>query len=296
MGRVLFGLTLVLCLAANPATRPIEHFVPSTPEQDAKANEQARKVAAEVETFLETDFTEISTEHFLIFTDWDKPEQRFLKDNCEAAYRTVAKQFNLKGSDKVFVGKMGVFMFVTKESFLKYAREYDEYPAGEDLIGYYSLHADGSGHLAMYRPVPERNTRTPPEQEWAYVMARELTKAFVDRYRTPEQLPVWLSEGIAEVVAQSLFPSPQRRFIARILSTHDDDYQFIFEANARPIKAFDPLVHTLTQMLIDIDRKKFVELVNAIKDGEDPEAALQGLFGYDYPAVVKAWKEHMGKR
>jgi len=275
---------------AGPATRPIDRFVKRTDEQNTKAIAQGKKVAAEVQKSLSLKFEELETAHFIIHTDWDKREHAFLKQASESACSTVARQFELSPKDSVFVGKLSIYMFSKKEDFRKYAREYDQYPAGDDLIGYYSAHGDGSGHLAIYKPEVDTQRQTPPLQQWAYVMTRELTRAFIDRYRSDANLPVWLSEGIAESVAQSVYPSSTIRYQAKVISQHDGDFDFIFKAEARPTKTFDPAVWSMTQMLISRDRRKFVQYIDALKDGEDPQNALEGIYGFNYEGFVKAWK------
>lgn len=280
----------LLTFAAGPATRPIDKFVRPTDEQNAKAIAQAKKVGADVQKSLTLKLEEFESAHFIIYTDWDKREHQFLKDACEASYTAVSKQFDIPSKENVFVGKLALYMFAKKEDFRKYAHTYDEYPAGDDLLGYYSVHADGSGHLAMYKPEADPQNQVSPKQQWAYVMTRELAKAFVDRYRSDAIMPVWLHEGIAESVAQSLFPSATIRYQAKVIANTDSDLDFIFKAEARPTKALDPAVWSMTQMLISRDRKKFIQYIDAIKDGEDPQNALQGIYGFDFAGFVKAWK------
>lgn len=291
-------LLIFLCLAAGPATRPVDQFIGSTSEQDAKADEQSRKVLVEVKKFLEVELFELETDHFLIFTNWDKSEHEFLRNAAEGAYRAVAKQFGLAAKDDVLVGKLSLYAFETREQFQKYAHEYDEYPADGMLIGYYSLHSDGSGHLAFVKPQPDpaNPNKGNPHVDFSRALVRELTKALLDRYRSGKQLPVWLSEGLAEVVSQGMFPDPQRKYQAHLLSQAGHDYETLFMSDARPVSALAPVQQTLVQMLIDADRGRFFELIRAIKDGEETEAALRGLYRFDYPGMVKAWKLYMAKK
>jgi hypothetical protein len=282
-------LALLILTGAAPATRPIDKFVKPTDEQNAKAIDRAKRLADDVEKSLDIELTDLETAHFLIFTDWEVREHAFLKTASESAYAAVAKQFELSPKDNVFVGKVSIYMFAGKEAFRKYAREYDQYPAGDDLIGYYSPHDDGSGHLAMYKPEIDPQRQNQPRQQWAYVMTRELSRAFVSRYRTDANLPVWLEEGIAESIAQSLFPSATIRYQARLFAQAGDAMENIFEAEARPTKAFDSAVWSMTQFLLT-DRKKFIRYVDAIKDGEDPQNSLQGIYGFDFPGFLKAWR------
>lgn len=91
-------------------------------------------------------------------------------------------------------------------------------------------------------------------------------------------------------MAKSLFPSATIRYQAKVIAQADSDYDFIFKAEVRPTKIFDPAVWSMTQMLVSRDRRKFITYIDALKDGEDPQNALQGIYGFDYAGFIKAWR------
>ena len=130
MRRFVFSIVLLLC-AAGPATRPIDKFVKSTDQQNAKAIEHAEKVADDVQKSLELKLKKLETPNFLIYTDWEPAEYPFLQSSCENAYALVGKNFDLAPKDSIFVGKLSVFVFAKKETFRKYSRDYDQFPAGD---------------------------------------------------------------------------------------------------------------------------------------------------------------------
>ena len=217
-------------LLSKPATRPtVVHasmrsqsgaplkYVKSTPEEDADAIATAKKVAASVSEAMKLNFTEVQTPHFIVFTDWDPREFDFLKTNLEDAYGAVSRQFNIPAKDNVFVGKLPVFMFKNHNDFMRYAQQFDDLPHSPNLLGYYASHGDGSGHMAMWKPgnqISGLQGRSAAEQ-WAYTLTHEFTHAFVDRYISNRRIPRWLNEGLAEVIAQTQFPQPSRRVVAR---------------------------------------------------------------------------------
>src|SRR4051794_34152953 len=233
----LFTLALLAAApATKPATRPTTRtrpsfsvdrspphakakYEPSTPEADAAAIDHARESSQHVQRELNLKLDEVQTAHFIVFTDWDPREFGFLKTNLEAAYAAVSRQFDIPVKENVFVGRLPVFMFARQRDFIRYAQKFDDIPPNDALQGYYGGNGRGTGHMAMWKPAVNENAgaaqRAAAERRWAYTLTHEFTHAFVDRYRNSHSIPRWLNEGIAEVIAQSQFPQPNRRVFAR---------------------------------------------------------------------------------
>jgi hypothetical protein len=278
---------------AARADSPTTRYIKSTTQQDAAALARARKVSADVQQHLGVRFAEVQTAHFIVFPDWDPREFGFLRSNLEAAYAAVAQQFEIPARENVFVGKLPVFMFAHLKDFEKYAVEYDDVPQTKGLRGYYAGRGDGSGHMAMWKPVAEGNgiPLALAEREWAYTLAHEFTHAFIDRYRSNRRIPRWMNEGIAEIVAQGLFPTPGRRTQARQLALHHDSLEPLFSDENIPGAEWYPAMQGLVQTLIARDRRGFLELFNAIKDGANPQDAMKRLYEWDNEALEKAWRD-----
>jgi len=310
-------IAIALCLLATapawaqrrPTTRPgaknvsISKYIKSTPEQDAAAMTQARDVAREVEKSLSVKFQEIETRHFLIFTDWPKADA-FLKTNLEGAYTVVSKQFDIPVTENVFVGKLPVFMFNRFEDFKKYAQEYDELGLDKEVLGYFAGHDNGGGHLAMWKPQVSSNAGTnndnqyhhDPVNQWAYTLTHEFTHAFVARYRSNRMIPTWLNEGIAEVIASSQFPRPAAIEHAKEFAAKNEPIDEVFEEDGFKGAGAYPVMRTLVETMIHKDRKAFLNMFDAIKDGTRPQIALKKFYGWDYAGLEKAWRREMLNR
>jgi hypothetical protein len=298
---------LVDNVLSKPATRPtIVHasmrptsaplkYVKSTPADDAAAIATAQKVGGAVGEAMKIKFQEVQTPHFIVFTDWDPREFTFLKTNLEDAYSAVSRQFDIPSRDNVFVGKLPVFMFMDQRDFMRYAQQFDDLPANRNLLGYYASHGDGSGHMAMWKPRQQVSgvQGRSAEEQWAYTLTHEFTHAFVDRYRSNRRIPRWLNEGLAEVIAQSQFPQPNRRTFALEMAQSDAPIDQLFDDEQMPGGEYYPVMQTMVQMLIDENRTLFLKWFDAIKDGEKPEAALKKYFGVDYAGLVSAWKQYI---
>jgi hypothetical protein len=279
---------------AADKTPPTTRYLKATTQQSAAAIAQARKVAGDVEAQIRLKLTEFQTPHFIVFTDWDPREFGFLRTNLEGAYSAVARQFEIPAKENVFIGKLPVFMFARYEDFEKFATQYDDAPPSKNVRGYFAQARDGTGHMAMWKPVAEGNGMTldRAERDWAYTLTHEFTHAFVARYRTNRKIPRWMNEGLAEIVAQGQFPSPDRRMRDRQMAVRNNSIAELFDDEHVPGGEWYPVMQGLVETLIARDRAGFIKLFNAIKDGDDPADAMKRIYGWDYGALEKAWREY----
>jgi hypothetical protein len=275
------------------ANEPVVKYQKSTPEDDARAIAAYQAKAAEVARQLNVKWTELQTPHFIIFTDWDPREHKFLERNLEAAYAAVSRQFDVPVKENIFVGKLPVFMFNRRTDFSRFAKEVDQIFVTGEIAGYYAGRDDGTGHMAMWKPDIDAaggNLRD-AEVRWAYVLVHEFTHAFIARYRTNARIPRWLNEGLAEVIASSEFPRPQARQFARRAATAYWIDQ-VFDDEILPGGHAYPVMMTMVEMLIREDRRKFIRMFNDVKDGLDPEDALRKHYGVGYTGLVEAWRKY----
>jgi len=305
-GLIVVSITNAADKRAAPTSKPVvSRYVKSTPEQDAAAIGQARKVSADVEKQLKVQLVEFQTPHFIVFTDWDPREYGFLKTNLEGSYAAVARQFQIAVKENIFIGKLPVLMFAKYDDFARFASQYDDVPVSRQVRGYFAQARDGTGHMAMWKPVAEgRNVSLQDAQrEWAYTLTHEFTHAFVSRYRSNGRIPRWMNEGLAEIVAQGQFPSSDRRTMMRSMALRAANPRGnggvsiapLFDDENVPGGEWYPVMQGLVETLIAYDRGKFIKLFNAIKDGEDPEPAMKRIYGWDYDALEKAFREYASR-
>ncbi len=269
-------------------------FLPATPEEQAAALERARKMQREINENLSIDLIELNSDHFIIFTDWDKREHTWLIEQCENAYRIVANQFNLSPRDNIFVGRLPMFMFSRQTDFIRYANEYDGVPAGESVAGYFSGRTDGLGHMAMWKPRPETSgdgARREAERRWGRVLVHEFVHAFVARYRTNGFIPRWLNEGLAEYIAHGVIPENNYFQIPREVAFAERDISILFDSNFMPGGGYYPVMMSMVKLLIEGKPKAFLPYFNDIKDGMDPEDALRKHYGVGHVDFEIAWRD-----
>lgn len=271
------------------------NYQKSTPAQDAQAVTDAQKRAADTGEEMGIKFTEMQTTHFIIFTDWDPREYNFLKNNVENAYTAVSRQFEMSPKDNIFVGKLPIYMFTKRADFYSFASKIDHFDPPKGLAGYCQSRTDGFSHMAMSKPessLTDNNTKR-AEFLWSYVLTHEFTHAFVARYRTNRNIPRWLNEGIAEVVANSAYPRSESRLIARAMADDRHQISSIFNDDQMPGFEMYPVMMTMTEALIKVDPKKFLGYFNALKDGAEPEKTMKETYGVDYAGLEAAWRKYI---
>lgn len=274
-------------------------FTVATPEEAAAAMQRVRDQEEKISSKLKLTFVSFETDHFIVFTDWDSREHNFLKKNLEQAYKVVSRQFDMSVKENVFVGKLPVYMFTHYGDFSRFASTVDNFTTNRSVAGYFRGMPDGAGHMAMWKPdasMTGSNNIKDAERLWGYVLVHEFTHAFLSRYRTNEVIPRWLNEGIAEVVAASVFPYPDRYRIAKLMAHQSPDLMPLFDDEVMPPGIYYPVMQTMVESLVETDRKKFLAMIDDIKDGVDPEDAMRKHFKTNYAGFSEAWRAWAKKR
>jgi hypothetical protein len=272
---------------AGPGAGVVKYH--KTTPAEAKAElARIRGQAALIGQQMKINFKEVETDHFLVFTDWPESSYAFIKENVEAANTCVSKQFNIPPTENVFVGKLGVFMFENHADFMKFGETYDHLPAVNAIAGYFTSGPHTMPHMAMSKP--DFGKGHEKEIEWAYVLTHEFMHAFVSRYRSSRHIPTWLNEGLAEVVASGQFPRDVRRQAAAVAKANLQ-LAPLFNDHAGPQPgAIYPVMRTLTEVLIQKDRKKFLAMFDEIKAGATGATALQDNFNMTFDQLETQWR------
>lgn len=275
------------------------HKFPVASKEEAEEAIKTYKLFAEaVGQKLNLHFATLETDHFLVFTTWDPREYAFLKENVEGAYTAVSRQFDVPRTDNVFVGKLPIFMFADKSDFLRFAKDIDHMADAERYAGFYRLNPNtGFHHMAMWKPdlVRAHGDVRLSEKDWAYTLTHEFTHAFIARYRTDVDIPRWLNEGTAEVIAYRQFPIRRVYSFIRILEGNGKGIRQIFEdkSMASFIEIDYHISQTVVETMIAGDPKAFLRFFNDVKDGVDPDEALKREYHTDRAGLERAWHKYV---
>lgn len=270
----------------------VKKFEKATPEQNAAAIQLARDVAKNVAETYGFEFKTIDSPHFIIFTDWPA-EHDYLKGLCEESYTAVSSEFNVPVHDNIFVGKLPVFMFKKQEDFKVFAEKVDHFPAPvpSGLLGYFTPHEDGSGHMAMFRPTRDP-TENDPKGQFAHTLMHEFTHAFIARYRTNHSVPRWLHEGMAEYISYKHYPRKFPYPFAKYMAMKQFPFDSMFDDKKPPGGEMYPVMQTMVEALIKDNPRGFIRMFNDVKDGMDPEVAIKKQYKATYKDFEQAWRKY----
>jgi hypothetical protein len=273
----------------------LARFQPVSDEQADRAMADADSAAERAMEELGVNARRIETAHFVVYTDWHPDDDAFLISALEDAYRLVAEEFGIPASENIFVGKLPVYMFDEHGTFMRYARQLDGHSEfRESVAGYFTSHSNGNGKLVMSKP---RNVELYGAEAargvWQRNLTHEFSHAFFARYRSNTFVPRWLNEGLAEVIAEKVYPRPGALSTARRIARDNKSISQIFDDRSLAGPEMYPVMMTLVQALYDEDSAKFVDYINRIKAGENAQKALRELYDVDYRGLEAAWRRMM---
>lgn len=282
----------------SDSTAELARYQPVSPEQAADAVARADAAAEKSLQKLGVNARRLESTHFVIYTDWDPVDDQFLTSALEEAYNLVAGEFGIPIDANIFVGRLPVYMFEEHATFMRYARELDGHREFQSTVaGYYTGRSDGMGKLVMSKPrQTEQYGLEAARQIWRRNLTHEFSHAFFARYRSNAFVPRWLNEGLAEVIAEKVYPRQGALSTARRIARANASIAAIFDDKVLAGPEMYPVMMTLVQALHEEDPERFMEYIDRIKAGENPQKALRELYEVDYRGLEAAWRRMMMRK
>jgi hypothetical protein len=236
-----------------------------------KRKEFLKKVA---EHFSALNMRLYETKYFLLLSSLPPQLAATCQPQLDAMHEELCKAYAVQRPDKLWLGKAVVVAFGNKDDFMQFEQVFfhatpppnvqgaaNQISTGEDVVGCYC------GDDPAY---------------FAHVLVHETTHGFNHRYKSAEQLPNWLDEGIADWVAMSVVKANKRAF-ARVTNSVQQARQ---RGNlggdfftAEHISAWQyGIASSMVNFLLKCDRKAFRRLIDEIKLGAKWEDALHKTY------------------
>jgi hypothetical protein len=305
--------TALLCLGLSCASWPLgpQTSVAQAPPPDAPKYRKplpgdiainralAMDMAERTRRFVVPTMHLVETEHFLIFSAWNRSNDAALADVCERMYQMLAQQFSVPASESVWVGKCPVYIFWEKTHYERFIKEID----GSSKIDANMSHANGyhasKGQFA-YVVINGVSGFGATEEEaktrFYYVLVHEGTHAFLNRYVTDRSLPVWVEEGVAEFVAATLVPQSEATRKATIGSqagVRDPDKVRTVLTKTKDLTPLEyGIAQSLVRFMVSHDRAAMIRFVTLLKMGQSEEAALFASYRASRRELAERWLEH----
>lgn len=280
-------------IALTPAIADGGNLPASSEETRTNVMIAYRTFGAKVEEVLGKDVVLVETDHFLIWTDWDKRERLRLVEWSEAMYAALCEQFGLGRSGEVFLAKCPMFCWRNKASFRKFARYFDGY-SGDDAVGY-TRSIEKSGHVHV---VLVRQGNSPDDLDrFASTLVHEGTHAFLHRLHSTRLIPHWVNEGFANVLAERVLGdrcnnAESAALLARPYVRYDWPIgDFLRDAGPIAVEQY-PLAHSVVGYLLSLGSERFAGLIRGLKDGRSISEALAANYdGLSLEGLEAAWRD-----
>jgi hypothetical protein len=221
----------------------------------------------------------VETEHFLIWTDWDRRQHARLADWCERMYAAMVEEFQLDAAHPLFPARCPVFAFRARPRFREFARKFDGFDA-RNSIGYTrSIEENGHVHVVLLRTGDSEIDF----DQFGVTLVHELTHAFVHRLHSTRLIPHWVNEGLADrmaerVLGEHCFTRENAELLARYWVRSNRSLAGLL-ASEGPIEVHEyPLAHGVVAHLYDADAAAFLAFFRGLKEGRNAAEALADAY------------------
>jgi hypothetical protein len=135
---------------------------------------------------------------------------------------------------------------------------------------------------------------------FAHMLVHETSHGFNHRLLSPERMPSWLNEGIAEWVGTQVVPTsdqvPRKEAaaLAMMQATGRVGEGFFNAADSKIQPVQYGVASSLVRFLVGRDRRQFAQFVRSVKEGVPVEDALQKSFGVSLDELLRAYGRSIG--
>lgn len=275
--------------AARAATEP------ALPEFDQAAIVRSQRQRLDrIKQELRLVMVASESDNFLLFSDLNTPVRHAILQWMEALRTDLADDLGIGLGERLWDGKCLVLVFSQQWHLAEFARRFDDHYVQRPR-GYFVLEgrqADGPRlvHIASYQPLEGGNRRL------REVLIHETTHAIVELYDRVAPLPLWVHEGLAEMMTVRADPElrPEKQAWAFRLAAADPYVSIaaLFDSrfSAANVPAYSASMG-LVECLHDITPGGVLRFVELMKEGVAPEAALASAYrGMDYAELERRWR------
>lgn len=236
------------------------------------------------------------SDNFLLFSDLDSRVRDGILVWLEDFRVKVMRMLRVGERDRLWDGKCLVLVFSNQESLQRYGAAFDRHAVGKSR-GYFALEArmsDGPRlvHIATYQDLEEGN------RGLREVLVHEATHAVVELQGESGELPLWVHEGLAELLVVTVDPTQralrQERAYNRASRAPYVSIEALLTKRFSPRDVEDYAVSfSLVEVLHRRSAAKLREFVDLLKGGSDPAAALDETYGLTFAELERLWRGHV---
>ena len=257
------------------------------PALDAAAHESEvddleRFVATVREAFPALQVAE--THEFIVASDIPPPQMAPYVASLDSMHDFLCDLYAIPRGEPVWKGKCLVIAFRQEADFAAFESRFMKVES-RGTHGLCHQRTDGRVIMACHRG--------DDDAAFAHMLVHETSHGFNHRWLSPQRLPNWLNEGIAEwvgtqVVARSNQVQLKEAQALDFMRTQGTLGPGFFEAdNIQPVQY--GMASSLVKFLVARDRRRFARFVQAIKEGVPVEESLEDAFDASLDDLVAAY-------
>lgn len=262
----------------------------SDDQQQAAVAKRKAFVKKVTDHFSTLDMQLYETKYFLFLSALPPQLAAGCQRQLDAMHEELCRAYAVARPDKLWLGKAVVVAFSRSEDFLQFEQKFfrttpppnvqgaaNQISSGEDVVGCYC--SDDPTYFA-------------------HVLVHETTHGFNHRYKSAEQLPNWLDEGIADWVAMSVVKLDKRAFTRVTTSVQQARQRGNLGGDfftAEHISAWQyGIASSMVNFLLKCDRKAFRRLIDEIKLGASWKDALQKTYRLTPEELARQYGRSVG--
>jgi len=228
------------------------------------------------------------THEFLVASDIPADQMRPYVASLDAMHDFLCDLYGIPRGEPVWRGKCLVVAFLSEQDYVAFEGRFMRTDTG-GTHGLCHQRSDGRVIMACHR-----GTDAPA---FAHMLVHETSHGFNHRWMSPQRIPNWLNEGIAEWVGTKVVPGSNQvalkeaRAAEYMRSRGDMGSDFFSAQNIAPLQY--GIASSMVKFLAR-DPKKFAAFVRAVKEGTPVEAALEQIYKGTLDDLVKSYGAAVG--
>ena len=230
-----------------------------------------------------------ATHEFLVATDIPADQMRPFTAGLDRMHDFLCDLYGIPRGEPVWKGKCLVIAFRNEADFVAFEGRFMRVDAA-GVHGLCHQRSDGRVIMACHHGGDA--------SAFAHMLVHETSHGFNHRWMSPQRLPNWLNEGIAEWVGTKVVPQCNQVPLkeARALGTMRASGQlgegFFTADNIQPVQY--GMASGLVKFLTTRDPRKFAEFVRSIKEGVPMEESLRATYGASLDELVGGYGKAVG--
>jgi hypothetical protein len=259
----------------NPRPWPV-----LTDEQQAAAVERLESGMKENLERIRLPMGNTQTERFIVFTDLPRNEARQWVSVLDRLYDRMCGIFDLDEDTNIWQGKCVFVLFNDVQDYYRFSAEVFRFNA-QGSGGYCALRDGGDIYIVMFKH------RT--DDDLASVLVHEASHAFLFRYISQYNVPNWLHEGLAEYLIEVLLDNGRadRRLNTARAYVRGRGRLDNFLTAPNIIGQHYGIAYDVTDLMIEENRRGYVDMIRGIKEGLTVEEAFEERYGASLERVLK---------